>query len=121
MRSRQDFRDMATDCDKIFSDERLKSLNLRYFDPTLSATEGHEDKGLIECLMVKCAKARQVFSSEHNRTGIRMPRMVDAGRNLMSRSCFGVNLKGASGWTGMRLLHQPKVNAIASFYFPSSL
>jgi hypothetical protein len=45
MRSRQDFRDMATDCDKIFSDERLKSLNLRYFDHTLSAAEGHEDKG----------------------------------------------------------------------------
>jgi hypothetical protein len=29
---------------------------LRYFDPTLSAAGGHEDKGLIECLMVKCAK-----------------------------------------------------------------
>jgi hypothetical protein len=35
----------------------LPTLNLRYFDPTLSAAEGHEDKGLIECLMVKCAKA----------------------------------------------------------------
>src|SRR6267378_1742599 len=34
-----------------------KQLNLRYFDPTLSAARGHEDKGLIECLMVKCAKA----------------------------------------------------------------
>src|SRR5947209_5226612 len=31
-------------------------MNLRYFDPTLSAAKGHEDKGLIECLMVKCAK-----------------------------------------------------------------
>lgn len=57
MRTRQDFRDMASDCETIFSDERLKSLNLRYFDPTLSAAAGHEDKGLIECLMVKCAKA----------------------------------------------------------------
>lgn len=57
MRGRQDFRDMATDCDTIFSDDRLKALNIRYFDPTLSAAEGHEDKGLIECLMVKCAKA----------------------------------------------------------------
>jgi hypothetical protein len=34
----------------------LKPLHLRFFDPTLSAAKGHEDKGLIECLMVKCAK-----------------------------------------------------------------
>ena len=56
MRTRQDFRDMADTCEKIFRDPRLKDLNLRYFDPTISAAEGHEDKGLIECLMVKCAK-----------------------------------------------------------------
>jgi hypothetical protein len=56
MRSRQDFRSMADTCEKIFSDSRLKGMNLRYFDPTLSAAGGHEDKGLIECLMVKCAK-----------------------------------------------------------------
>jgi len=56
MRSRQDFREMADFCDKIFSHTILKDLNLRYFDPTISAAKGHEDKGLIECLMVKCAK-----------------------------------------------------------------
>jgi hypothetical protein len=56
MRSRQNFRDMAEACEKIFSDPRLQHLHLRYFDPTLSAARGHEDKGLIECLMVKCAK-----------------------------------------------------------------
>ncbi len=56
MRNRQDFRNMATACEVIFSDSRLKGLQLRYFDPTLSAAGGHEDKGLIECLMVKCAK-----------------------------------------------------------------
>jgi hypothetical protein len=56
MRNRQDFRNMADICDRIFADSKLKDLNLRYFDPTLSAAEGHEDKGLIECLMVKCAK-----------------------------------------------------------------
>ncbi len=55
-RTRQDFRNMADTCDRIFSDDRLKQMNLRYFDPTLSAAAGHEDKGLIECLMVKCAK-----------------------------------------------------------------
>jgi hypothetical protein len=57
MRRREDFRNMANLCDEIFSDANLKELNLRYFDPTLSAARGHEDKGLIECLMVKCAKA----------------------------------------------------------------
>jgi hypothetical protein len=57
MRDRADFRIMGDACDKIFGDPRLKDLHLRYFDPTLSAAEGHEDKGLIECLMVKCAKA----------------------------------------------------------------
>ncbi|MCH7501029.1 MAG: hypothetical protein IH886_13670 [Nitrospinae bacterium] len=56
MRTRKDFREMADTCDKIFSDSCLKDFQLRYFDPTMSAAEGHEDKGLIECLMVKCAK-----------------------------------------------------------------
>lgn len=56
MRSRQEFREMADTCQQIFADKRLEELELRYFDPTLSAAEGHEDKGLIECLMVKCAK-----------------------------------------------------------------
>jgi hypothetical protein len=56
MRTRQDFRNMAEICERIFGDGRLKGMNLRYFDPTLSAAGGHEDKGLIECLMVKCAK-----------------------------------------------------------------
>jgi hypothetical protein len=56
MRSRKNFRDMADACERIFADEKLKPLHLRYFDPTLSAARGHEDKGLIECLMVKCAK-----------------------------------------------------------------
>ena len=56
MRNRQDFRGMADTCEKIFTDQKLIDLHLRYFDPTLSAAAGHEDKGLIECLMVKCAK-----------------------------------------------------------------
>ncbi len=56
MRTRQNFREMADTCDAIFRSENLKDLHLRYFDPTMSAARGHEDKGLIECLMVKCAK-----------------------------------------------------------------
>jgi hypothetical protein len=56
MRNRDDFRKMSDFCESIFSSNRLKDFSLRYFDPTLSAASGHEDKGLIECLMVKCAK-----------------------------------------------------------------
>jgi len=57
MRDRDDFRNMGTFCEEVFRHRMLKPLELRYFDPTMSAAEGHEDKGLIECLMVKCAKA----------------------------------------------------------------
>jgi hypothetical protein len=57
MRNREDFRQMAATCDVVFNDPRIADFNLRYFDPTVSAASGHEDKGLIECLMVKCAKA----------------------------------------------------------------
>lgn len=56
MRTQEDFIRMADSCEKIFKSEKLKELDLRYFDPTISAADGHEDKGLIECLMVKCAK-----------------------------------------------------------------
>jgi hypothetical protein len=55
MRNRKDFREMASFCDRVFGDDALQRLHLRYFDPTMSAAAGHEDKGLIECLMVKCA------------------------------------------------------------------
>jgi hypothetical protein len=56
MRNREQFRQMATFCDSIFGHPSITHYNLRYFDPTLAAARGHEDKGLIECLMVKCAK-----------------------------------------------------------------
>jgi hypothetical protein len=56
MRNRKDFRDVAATCDDIFNDKRLAGLHLRHFNPTISAAAGHEDKGLIECLMVRCAK-----------------------------------------------------------------
>lgn len=69
MRTRQDFREMATACEKIFGHTNVKPLHLRYFDPTLSAAAGHEDKGLIECLMVKCAKALVYCAGEKESYG----------------------------------------------------
>jgi hypothetical protein len=69
MRSRQDFRDMASTCDRIFGSTHLKQYNLRYFDPTLSAAEHHEDKGIIECLMVKTAKVILYFAQHKESLG----------------------------------------------------
>jgi hypothetical protein len=56
MRTREDFRQMADRCQQIFGSTKLKPYNIRFFDPTLSAAQSHEDKGLIECLMVKACK-----------------------------------------------------------------
>ena len=69
MRKREDFRNMATDCKYIFGQGGLKRFNIRYFDPTMSAAEGHEDKGLIECLMVKCAKTILYFAGDSDSFG----------------------------------------------------
>lgn len=69
MRSRSDFREMAKFCDEVFGHDRLDGLDIRYFDPTLSAAEGHEDKGLIECLMVKSAKALIYFAGTQESYG----------------------------------------------------
>ncbi len=69
MRRRSDFREMSHACDQIFKNDGLKRFRTRYFDPTMSAAEGHEDKGLIECLMVKCAKTLVYFAGESDSYG----------------------------------------------------
>ena len=60
---------MGDFCETVFSDSRLADLHLRYFDPTLSAARGHENKGLIECLMVKCAKVLVYCAGEKESYG----------------------------------------------------
>lgn len=69
MRNRQDFREMASTCGRIFHAPELKKYNIRYFDPTLSAAAYHEDKGIIECLMVKTAKVLLYFSQQKESLG----------------------------------------------------
>lgn len=56
MRTKDNFIDMANFCESVFKSPTLNEFNLRYFDPTMSAADSHEDKGLIECLMVKSAR-----------------------------------------------------------------
>ena len=69
MRTRKDFRDMAEFCDFVFKHQDLNDFNLRYFDPTLSVAAHHEDKGLIECLMVKCAKVLILYAGTRDSYG----------------------------------------------------
>jgi hypothetical protein len=69
MRKRDDFRNMARNCGIIFKHKDLTRFKLRYFDPTMSAAKSHEDKGLIECLMVKCAKVALYFAGEGDSYG----------------------------------------------------
>lgn len=73
MRDDTDFEKMANTCIEIFGTKSkptsLKKYNLRYFDPTMSAATGHDDKGLIECLMVKCAKVLIYTSADRDSYG----------------------------------------------------
>lgn len=69
MRDRSDFREMARLCDDVFGSDSLASYHVRYFDPTLSAAANHEDKGIIECLMVKTAKILIYTAGERDSWG----------------------------------------------------
>jgi hypothetical protein len=69
MREHEHFAEMTFFCEEIFSDEYLRRMQVRYFDPTICAAEGHEDKGLIECLMVKCAKVLVYYAGKNDSYG----------------------------------------------------
>lgn len=69
MRKKDDFVKMANITERIFHDNAIIGLSLRYFDPTMSAADGHEDKGLIECLMVKCCKVLIYSAGEKDSYG----------------------------------------------------
>lgn len=69
MRTKKNFIDMAAFCEKIFASLKEEGIILRYFDPTISAAESHEDKGLIECLMVKSARILVYSSGDRDSYG----------------------------------------------------
>ena len=69
MRERSDFLVMANFCEHVFSHDVVSRFNLRYFDPTLSAASHHEDKGLIECLMVRRAKTLVLHAGSRDSFG----------------------------------------------------
>ena len=69
MRRKDHFINMANMCNSVFADEELKKLNINYFDPTISIMSSKEDKGLLECLMVKVAKALLYCDGEEDTYG----------------------------------------------------
>lgn len=56
MRQQHEFYQVGEFARKLFNNELIKPLKLRYFDPTQSYCENRIEKGLIESLMLKRAK-----------------------------------------------------------------
>jgi hypothetical protein len=56
MRQRWEYEQVYDFIKELMSSEKLKSLQLRYFDPTQSFDKNRINKGLIEALMLKRAK-----------------------------------------------------------------
>ena len=69
MRRRAEFETTYDKIKQIFDDNRLKHLNLRYFDPTNCFAENPLDKGITECLMVKCAKLLLYVAGDNDSFG----------------------------------------------------
>jgi hypothetical protein len=69
MRKRWEFEDVAEFVISLFSDERLRALNLRYFDPTQSDCRSRIDKGLVEALMLKRASCTVYLVQESDTLG----------------------------------------------------
>lgn len=69
MRTKKDFIDIHNFIETLAKNEKIKTLGLRYFDPTMSAAEGHENKGIIECLMVKAARVLIYIAGEKDSYG----------------------------------------------------
>lgn len=55
MRDERDYLEMKTFIDQVFGRRDIERLNLRYFDPTQAYCPNKYDKGLVECLMIRCA------------------------------------------------------------------
>ena len=69
MREKHEFLQVSRLCDKIFKDERLADLKLRYFDPTQAYCEDRIDKGISEGLMLKRATCTIYMAQESDTLG----------------------------------------------------
>jgi len=69
MREQWEFEDVHTTSKSIFAQPILRSLKLRYFDPTQSFLENRVDKGLVEALMLKRARCTIYMAQETDTFG----------------------------------------------------
>jgi len=69
MRKRWEFEETAGFVTKLFGNEKIRKLNLRYFDPTQSQCASRIDKGLVEALMLKRARCTVYMVQESDTMG----------------------------------------------------
>lgn len=69
MRHKWEFEETFDFVNEVFSDESLKQLNLRHFDPTHSQCKNRIDKGLIDGLMLKRALCTIYMAQEVDTMG----------------------------------------------------
>jgi len=69
MREKWEFEDTYDFIKELFKKDKLKSLKLRYFDPTQSLLSNPRDKGLLEGLMLKCASCTIYLAQETDTMG----------------------------------------------------
>src|SRR5579872_5903980 len=69
MRRRHEYVEIAQFTKRLFEQERLQDLKLRWFDPTLAYCSDRIDKGLAEALMLKRAKCTVYLVQESDTLG----------------------------------------------------
>jgi len=69
MRERHEYAEIAEITSRVFRHERLSSLNLRWFDPTLAYCPDRIDKGLSEALMLSRALCTLYLAQEIDTLG----------------------------------------------------
>jgi len=69
MRNKWEYEDTFDFVNEVFEDKRLKTLNIRHFDPTQSKCNNSRDKGLLESLMLKRASCALYLAQEDDTLG----------------------------------------------------
>jgi hypothetical protein len=69
MRQRHEYIEIADIATRIFKEERIRDLKLRWFDPTQAYCPDRIDKGLAEGLMLKRAKCTLYLAQETDTLG----------------------------------------------------
>jgi hypothetical protein len=69
MRQRHEYAEVADFARAVFTHDRIRPLNLRYFDPTQAFCHDRIDKGLAEALMLRRAQCTLYLAQESDTLG----------------------------------------------------